>query len=173
MSISGRYLPQHHKTANKCKESGKPGTVAAVEVAFPVSSYTHKLHTVRRSPVQICFIAASVRVSACAFFRSAIGLVFKRTVEFHVRHQETMSAIFLTNTYLFCNHCINYLMNHVTRRGKGAPRLARSRDYYDPTLHSYTTFCSVLFIGKMKFFILFRTKVKKKFVTARAYMWKW
>lgn len=55
-------------------------------VAFPVSSYTHKLHTVRRSPVQICFIAASVRVSACAFFRSAIGLVFKRTVEFHVRH---------------------------------------------------------------------------------------
>ncbi len=43
-------------------------TVAAVEVAFPVSSYTHKLHTVRRSPVQICFIAASARVSACAFF---------------------------------------------------------------------------------------------------------
>jgi len=64
-----RYLPQHHKTANKCKESGKPGTVvAAVEVAFPVSSYTHKLRTVRRSPVRICFIAASVRVSACAFF---------------------------------------------------------------------------------------------------------
>lgn len=92
-------------------------------------------------PVQICFIAASVRVSAFVFFRSAIGLVFKRAVEFHVRHQETMSAIFLRNTYLFCNHCINYLMNHVTRRGDGVPRLARLRDHCDPTLHSYALSC--------------------------------
>lgn len=44
----------------------------------------------------------------------------------------------------------------------GAPRLARSRDYYDPTLHSYTSCFSVLFIRKMKFFILFRIKVNKK-----------
>lgn len=69
------------------------------------------------------------RVSVALFFSSAIGLVFKRTVEFHVRHRETMSAIFLTNTYLFCNHCINYLMNHVTRRGMGVTLPASSRDH--------------------------------------------
>lgn len=83
----------------------------------PRFRYTHNVHTTRGSRPNLFY--CSLCVSLPSLFFSAIGLVFKRTVEFHVRHKETMSAIFLTNTYLFCNLCINYLMNHVTRRGMG------------------------------------------------------
>lgn len=83
----------------------------------PRFRYTHNVHTTRGSRPNLFY--CSLCVSLPSLFFSAIGLVFKRTVEFHVRHRETMSAIFLTNTYLFCNLCINYLMNHVTRRGWG------------------------------------------------------
>ena len=62
-----------------------------------------------------------------SFFFSGYRLVFQRTVELHVRNRETEPVIFLTNTYLFCNLGINYLMNHVTRRGKGVFRFQAQR----------------------------------------------
>lgn len=42
-----------------------------------------------------------------------------------------MSAIFLTNTYLFCNLCINYLMNHVMGKGEGGLSVSYSKDHCD------------------------------------------
>jgi hypothetical protein len=69
----------------------------------------------------------SLSLSLPLSFFSGYRLVFQRTVELDVRNRETEPAIFLTNTYLFCNLGINYLMNHVTRRGKGVFRFQAQR----------------------------------------------
>ena len=129
------YLPQYYK--QHIIHWHRKANGAAMHLrgsGVPCFRYTHNVHTMRRSRPNLFY--CSLCVSSPLFFPSAIGLVFKRTVEFHVRHRATMSAIFLTNTYLFCNLCINYLMNHVTSRGMGYLSLHARGTILNPTLQS-------------------------------------